>query len=383
MPEKKRVVKPKPRKSKKPKSEPKIQVQQSTTKKTKQKQKQQQSSNQNVNVKIHVGDKSSKSEKSSSESSSKRPPYNSTPTIIPQYISSLPPPSTKEPEQPRRFVNSYANPVRPNPIMTSLQSLDSASSLPFSSFNFSNPRPNSPASSISSLSMPSLSRSDLTDYFDLEDLSSRSVRSYPSYAVSEPMSSLQSEPYSYSDDSLSVSSSKYANRSSESSELKQDVPMTLFPMERFLPISERKYSDYENISRKSNMAYSPPTVISADDDGTIQMLNEDFGGSSNRIIPFEEPIDKIIAEEKKKRGRPSGQKNRPKEEIEQEKRIKEERKLKKMVDRTSIFREPNRYDKLKERLLERDRLRNKFDGNDDDEEEMHFTGNITKSTKKI
>lgn len=381
MVDKKRNIKIKQRRTKptasktQKKSEPNVQMQQLATKKTKQKQKQKQTSNQNVNVKIHIGDKE-KSEKQYGSSDKKQYP-SSTHTIIPQYIQSLPPPTPKEPEPPRRIVNASFNPIRPNPIMTSSQSLDTPSSLPFSSLNFSNPRPTSPASSLSSLSMPSFTRSDMTDYYDLSDMSSiNEVKSYPSYSISEPESTLRTEEYSYSTDRQSIPSSKYVNMSVPSDyDLSQDMPVTSFENKKYVPVKEDKYDDLENLMRneylyerlmKQRELPSPiPNMIY--DDGSIQMLNESYDENRNQIVPFEDNIAEVMSGEIKRiRGRRPGVKNRPKEIIQQEKEQKALEKAKKAIakeKRSEFF--TNRHDELNRQLEERDRqkaLREKIEG---------------------
>lgn len=231
---------------------------------------------QSVNVNVSVGKESERSAKVRDESKSqtqtrgtKIPTRTTAPTIIPQYIQGNPPPMPPTP-QPPIMITQQIPPitipkVKPTPpIMTSLGSLD-----------------------------------DIPETI--------SLRSYRSYDVSEPLSELTSESYKYS-----VS----------------DVPSGI-NMESVKSTSPPSAIDLLRSLKEKVLEPREPFREIIQSDGSIKLISEEKPSTLDMSM-IDQPTDeqyqqmsiseRIQEEEnKKKRGRKAGGRNRPKEELEAEK----------------------------------------------------------------
>lgn len=231
---------------------------------------------QSVNVNVSVGKESERSAKVRDESKSqsqsrgtKIPTRMTAPTIIPQYIQGNPPPMPPTP--PPIMMTQQTPPitipkVKPTPpIMTSLGSLD-----------------------------------DIPETI--------SLRSYRSYDVSEPLSELTSESYKYS-----VS----------------DVPSGI-NMESVKSTSPMSAIDLLRSLKEKVLEPREPFREIIQSDGSIKLISEEKPSTLDMSM-IDQPADekqyeqmsiseRIQEEEnKKKRGRKAGGRNRPKEELEAEK----------------------------------------------------------------
>ena len=332
---------------------------------------------QSVNVNVSVGGKSNESktrepretrESSSSKKSSEQ--FRSfAPTIIPQYVYGNPP---YPPQPPNRVVQPIYNPIRPNPIMTSQQSLDQTTQFRLGSDE-------RPASTLDD------------DISSLSDFSSRAVVSQPNYAVSGLTDELRSESYKYSE----PSGINLQSINSSEADMSMPIPRTNFTNRPFDTTQSDSYDDVAELVKASiqkslqerTARPRPPLKEIIYDDGSIQVLSEEREPMTLEMSKSDEPaLSGIVDEEfeklsiaeriklvdeqiKNKRGRKAGGKNRPKEEIEAE---RQEKLLKKKVKESQKLQEEqrrregrdwiaNRYDEIEQRVAERERLREKIE----------------------
>ena len=242
---------------------------------------------QSVNVNVSVGKETERSSKVRDDSKSqsqmkgaKIPTRITAPTIIPQYIQGNPPPMPPTP--PPIMMTQQIPPitipkVKPTPpIMTSLGSLD-----------------------------------DLPETI--------SLRSYRSYDVSEPVSELTSESYKYS-----VS----------------DIPSGI-NLESVKSTSPPSAIDFLRDLKKKVLEPREPFREIIQGDGSIKLISEEKPSTLDMSM-IDQPADdkqyeqmsiseRIQEEEnKKKRGRKSGGKNRPKEELLAEREADKQKKKEKV-----------------------------------------------------
>lgn len=287
---------------------------------------------QSVNVNVSVGKESERSSKVRDDSKSqsqmkgaKIPTRITAPTIIPQYIQGNPPPM----------------PPTPPPIMMTQQ--------------------------IPPITIPKVKPTPpiMTSLGSLDDMSE--TNSLRSYDVSEPLSELTSESYKYS-----VS----------------DVPSGI-NLESVKSTSPPSAIDFLRDLKKKVLEPREPFREIIQGDGSIQVLTEEQEPLTLEMSKSDKPAlsglsdeefeqlsiaerVKVVNEEiKKKRGKPPGTKNRPKEEIEadkeeklEKKKAREEKMKKKMEEeqRKAEIRErraegyANRQDEIDRRLEEGNRF---------------------------
>lgn len=391
MPPKKNVKKPKPKTKAKPK--PKTKQTPTSTTNVDNRKISNKPQTQSVNVNVSVGSKSTESKsrepreprESSSSKKSTEQMRTFAPTIVPQYVYGNPPPPPPQP--PNRVVQPIYNPIRPNPIMTSLQSLDQPTA-------------------VSSLTQGTFRTGTLDDSIsNLSDFSSRSVRSQPSYVISEPstessgyaisgpLTELSEESYNYSE----PSGMNLQSVSSLDSGMIVPMPRTNFTYRPFDTSQLDSFDEVaqlvrESISKSLQERIARPRSPIREiifDDGSIRVIS---GGQQQLTLEMgmaDEPAPPDMNEEEfkqmsvaervqeienRKRGRKAGQKNRPKEEIEAEKaerdarkkareekmrqRIEEEQRKAEARERRSDF-FANRQDEIDRRLLGEEE--NRFD----------------------
>lgn len=332
---------------------------------------------QSVNVNVSVGGKSTESKtrepretrESSSSKKSTEQFRSFAPTIIPQYVYGNPP------QPPNRVVQPIYNPIRPNPIMTSQQSLDQTTSLTIPSV-------------VGRMTTASTLDDDISS---LSDFSSRAVVSQPNYAVSGLTDELRSESYKYSE----PSGINLQSINSSEADMSMPIPRTNFTNRPFDTTQSDSYDDVAALVRASVQKSlqerisrpRPPLKEIIYDDGSIQVLSEEQEPITLEMSKSDEPaLSGIVDEEfkklsmaervklvdeqiKNKRGRKTGGKNRPKEEIEAE---RQEKLLKKKVKESQKLQEEqrrregsdwiaNRYDEIEQRVAERERLREKIE----------------------
>jgi len=259
-------------------------------------------------------------------------PTSFAPTIIPQYVYGNPP----YPPQPlNRVVQPIYNPIRPNPIMTSQQSLDQTALLTAGTI----------PSGIGRMTTASTLDDDISS---LSDFSSRAVTSQPNYAVSGLTDELRSESYKYSE----PSGINLQSINSSEAEMSMPMPRTNFTNRPFDTTQLDSFDEMAELVKASiqkslqeKIAIPRPALKEIIyDDGSIQVLSEEQEPITLEMSKSDEPaLSGIVDEEfkklsiaervklvdeqiNKKRGKPPGTKNRPKEEIEADKAAKEERK---------------------------------------------------------
>lgn len=379
MPPKKNIKKAKPKPKAKPKAKPKPKTKQSpmSTTTIDNRKISNKPQTQSVNVNVNVGGKSSESKtrepRESRESSSSKKSMEQVrsfaPTIIPQYVAGNPPPPPPQP--PARVVQSVYTPVRPNQNMTSLGSLDSVSSLS--------------GTSDATYGLRQSRGISLDNMSDLSDFLSREVRSQPSHAVSGINSEL--EPSGINLQSIN----------SIESEMTMPMPRTNFTnrpydttkLDSFDEMAELVKASVDKSLQEKIARRRPPLREIVYDDGSIQVLTEEQEPLTLEMSKSDKPAlsgisdeefeklsiaerVKVVDEEiKKKRGKPPGTKNRPKEVIEAEnaeklekKKAREEKMKKKMEEeqRKAEIRErraegyANRQDAIDRRLEEGNRF---------------------------
>ena len=259
-------------------------------------------------------------------------PTSFAPTIIPQYVYGNPP---YPPQPPNRVVQPIYNPIRPNPIMTSQQSLDQTTSLTAGTI----------PSGVGRMTTASTLDDDISS---LSDFSSRAVTSQPNYAVSGLTDELRSESYKYSE----PSGINLQSINSSEAEMSMPMPRTNFTNRPFDTTQLDSFDEMAELVKASiqkslqeKIAIPRPALKEIIyDDGSIQVLSEEQEPITLEMSKSDEPaLSGIVDEEfkklsiaervklmdeqiKKKRGKPPGTKNRPKEEIEADKAAKEERK---------------------------------------------------------
>ena len=338
---------------------------------------------QSVNVNVSVGGKSTESKtrepretrESSSSKKSTEQFRSFAPTIIPQYVYGNPP---YQPQPPNRVVQPIYNPIRPNPIMTSQQSLDQTTSLTAGTI----------PSGVGRMTTVSTLDDDISS---LSDFSSRAVISQPNYAVSGLTDELRSESYKYSE----PSGINLQSINSSEADMSMPMPRTNFTNRPFDTTQSDSYDDVAELVKASiqkslqerTARPRPPLKEIIYDDGSIQVLSEEKEPITLEMSKSDEPaLSGIVDEEfeklsiaeriklvdeqiKNKRGRKAGGKNRPKEEIEAE---RQEKLLKKKVKESQKLQEEqrrregsdwiaNRYDEIEQRVAERERLREKIE----------------------
>jgi hypothetical protein len=340
---------------------------------------------QSVNVNVSVGGKSTESKtrepretrESSSSKKSTEQFRSFAPTIIPQYVYGNPP---YPPQPPNRVVQPIYNPIRPNPIMTSQQSLDQTTSLTAGTI----------PSGVGRMTTASTLDDDISS---LSDFSSRAVVSQPNYAVSGLTDELRSESYKYSE----PSGINLQSINSSEADMSMPIPRTNFTnrpfdttqLDSFDEMAELVKASIQKSLQERIARPRPPLKEIIYDDGSIQVLSEEREPITLEMSKSDEPaLSGIVDEEfeklsiaervklvdeqiKKKRGKPPGTKNRPKEEIEAEKAEKEarkqareekmrqkieeeERKEERRQRRSNIF--ANRQDEIDRRIEEGNRF---------------------------
>jgi len=395
MPPKKNIkkTKPKPKAKPKAKSKPKSKPSPTSTTIIDNRKISNKPQTQSVNVNVNVGGKSSESKtreprESSSSKKSMEQVRSFAPTIIPQYIAGNPPPPPPQP--PARVVQSVYTPIRPNQNMTSLGSLDSVSSLS--------------GTNDATYGLRTSRGISLDNMSDLSDFLSREVRSQPSYAVSgittsftrDPKrnwSELEEESYKYSE----PSGINLQSINSIESDMTMPMPRTNFTnrpydttkLDSFDEMAELVKASVDKSLQEKIARQRPPLREIVYDDGSIQVLTEEQEPLTLEMSKSDKPAlsgisdeefeklsiaerVKVVDEEiKKKRGKPPGTKNRPKEEIKAEnaeklekKKAREEKMKKKMEEeqRKAEIRErraegyANRQDEIDRRLEEGNRF---------------------------
>lgn len=246
---------------------------------------------QSVNVNVSVGKETERSSKVRDESKSqtqtrgtKIPTRTTAPTIIPQYIQGNPPPMPPTPQPPIMMTQQIPPitipKVKPTPpIMTSLGSLD-----------------------------------DVPETI--------SLRSYRSYDVSEPVSELTSESYKYSVSDIP------SGINLES--VKSTSPMSAIDLLRDL---KKKVLEPREPFREIIQGDGSIKLISEEKPSTLDMSMIDQPADEKQYEQMS--ISERIQEEenKKKRGRKPGSKNRPKEELEAEREADKKKKEEKVQKR--------------------------------------------------
>lgn len=368
MPAKKNINKPKPKR--KAKVKPAISKTKPSTTNVDNRKISNKPQTQSVNVNVSIGGKSTdkvtdRSPKISDTSDRqtrgrKGAPLNTSfaPTIIPQYVYGNPP---HPPQPPNRVVQPIYNPIRPNPIMTSQQSLDQTSLSTAGTI----------PSGVGRMTTASTLDDDISS---LSDFSSRAVTSQPNYAVSGLTDELRSESYKYSEPSginlQSVNSSE--------TDMSMPIPRTNFTNR---PFDTTQLDSFDEMAQlvKASISKSlqekiarprPPLKEIIYDDGSIQVLTEEQEPVTLEMSKSDQPALSGISDEefeklsiaervkmvdeqiKKKRGKPPGTKNRPKEEIEADKAEKEAKKKAREEKMRKKMEEEERKAEIRERRAE-------------------------------